>query len=111
MPQTAWVLKDLPKFDQQRNDDFILTFEGVTSREYTGLQVTKDPGVWVVWIGSGLMIFGLIVSFFFSHQRVWARIPKDSEGEIVLAGSANKNRVAFEKTFGQLVDEIREGKK
>jgi cytochrome c biogenesis protein len=107
MPQTAWVLKDLPKFDQQRNDDFILTFEGVTSREYTGLQVTKDPGVWVVWIGSGLMIFGLIVSFFFSHQRVWARIPKDSEGEIVLAGSANKNRVAFEKTFGQLVDEVR----
>jgi cytochrome c biogenesis protein len=108
MPQTAWVLKDLPKFDQQRNDDFILTFEGVTSREYTGLQVTKDPGVWVVWIGSGLMIFGLIVSFFFSHQRVWARIPKDSEGEIVLAGSANKNRVAFEKTFGQWVDEVRE---
>jgi cytochrome c biogenesis protein len=107
MPQTAWVLKDLPKFDQQRNDDFILTFEGVTSKEYTGLQVTKDPGVWVVWIGSGLMIFGLIVSFFFSHQRVWARIPKDSEGEIVLAGSANKNRVAFEKTFGQLVDSVR----
>jgi cytochrome c biogenesis protein len=106
MPQTAWVLKDLPKFDQQRNDDFILTFEGVTSREYTGLQVTKDPGVWVVWIGSGLMIFGLIVSFFFSHQRVWVRIPKDSGGEIVLAGSANKNRVAFEKTFGQLVDEV-----
>ena len=107
MPQTAWVLKDLPKFDQQRNDDFILTFEGVTSREYTGLQVTKDPGVWVVWTGSSLMIFGLIVSFFFSHQRVWARIPKDSEGEIVLAGSANKNRVGFEKTFGQLVDEVR----
>jgi cytochrome c biogenesis protein len=107
MPQTAWVLKDLPKLDRQRNDDFILTFEGVTSREYTGLQVTKDPGVWVVWIGSGLMIFGLIISFFFSHQRVWARIAKDSEGEIVLAGSANKNRVAFEKTFGQLVDKVR----
>ena len=107
MPRTGWVLKGLPKFDQQSIDDFILTFEGVTSREYSGLQVTKDPGVWVVWIGSGLMIFGLIVSFFFSHQRVWARIPKDSEGEIVLAGSANKNRVAFEKTFGQLVGEVR----
>jgi cytochrome c biogenesis protein len=111
MPRTAWVLKGLPKFDQQRIDGFILTFEGVTSREYTGLQVTKDPGVWVVWIGSGLMIFGLIVSFFFSHQRVWARIPKDSGGEIVLAGSANKNRIAFEKTFGQWVDEVRGEKK
>jgi cytochrome c biogenesis protein len=107
MPQTAWVLKDFQKFDQQRNDDFILTFEGVTSKEYTGLQVTEDPGVWIVWFGSGLMIFGLIVSFFFSHQRVWVRISKDSEGEIVFAGSTNKNRVGFEKTFSQLVEEIR----
>ncbi len=106
-PRAFWVLKDLPKFDPQNNNDFILTFEGVTSKEYTGLQVTKDPGVWIVWIGSGLMIFGLIVSFFFSHQRVWIRIPKSSGKEIILAGSANKNRVGFEKTFNQLVDGVR----
>jgi cytochrome c biogenesis protein len=106
-PQAAWVLKDLPRFDQQRNDDLILTFEGVTSREYTGLQVTKDPGVWIVWLGSGLMILGFIVSFFFSHQRVWVRISKGSAGEIVVAGSANKNRIGFEKTFGQFVEEVR----
>jgi cytochrome c biogenesis protein len=53
------------------------------------------------------MILGLIVSFFFSHQRVWVRIPKDPGGEIVLAGSTNKNKVGFEKSFGQLVDSIR----
>ncbi len=106
-PQTFWVLKDFPKFDPQHNNDFILTFEGVTSKEYTGLQVTKDPGVWIVWIGSGLMIFGLIVSFFFSHQKVWIRISKSSGKEIILAGSANKNRVGFEKTFGQLVEGVR----
>jgi len=106
-PRVFWVLKDLPKFDPQNNNDFILTFEGVTSKEYTGLQVAKDPGVWIVWIGSGLMIFGLIVSFFFSHQRVWIRIPKSSDKEIILAGSANKNRVGFEKTFGHLIEGVR----
>ena len=106
-PRAFWVLKDLPKFDPQNNNDFILTFEGVTSKEYTGLQVTKDPGVWIVWIGSGLMIFGLIVSFFFSHQRVWIRIPKSSDKEIILAGSTNKNRVGFEKTFNHMVDGVR----
>jgi cytochrome c biogenesis protein len=100
-------LKAFPKFDEQRKDEFLLTFEGDSSREYTGLSVTKDPGVWVVWIGCGLMIFGLIVSFFFSHQRVWVRIPKSPKGEIVLAGSANKNRIGFEKTFGELAGEIR----
>jgi cytochrome c biogenesis protein len=105
-PRPFWLLKAFPKFDEQRKDEFILTFEGFTEKEYTGLQVTKDPGVWVVWIGCGLMIIGLIVSFFFSHQRVWVRIPKDPGGEIVLAGSTNKNRVGFEKTFGQLVDRV-----
>jgi len=106
-PQTFWALKDYPKFDQQRGDEFFLTFEGVTSREYTGLQVTKDPGVWIVWGGSGLMIFGIIVSFFFSHQRVWVRISKNPDGEVVLAGSTNKNRIGFEKNFGELVNRVR----
>ena len=106
-PRPFWLLKAFPKFDEQRKDDFVLTFEGDSPREYTGLSVTKDPGVWVVWIGCGLMIFGLIVSFFFSHQKVWVRIPRGPEGEIVLAGSANKNRVGFEKTFGGLVDGVR----
>jgi cytochrome c biogenesis protein len=106
-PRPFWLLKAFPKFDEQRKDEFILTFEGFTEKEYTGLSVTKDPGVWVVWIGCGLMIFGLIVSFFFSHQRVWVRIPKSPGGEIVLAGSANKNRMGFEKTFSELVDGAR----
>jgi cytochrome c biogenesis protein len=111
-PRSFWLLKSFPKLDERRGDEFTLTFEGMTSKEYTGLQVTKDPGVWVVWIGCGLMIFGLIVSFFFSHQRVWMKISKSPGGEIVLAGSTNKNRVGFEKTFGQLVEGLRSlGKK
>jgi cytochrome c biogenesis protein len=106
-PRPFWLLKAFPKFDEQRKDEFILSVEEVTEKEYTGLSVTKDPGVWVVWIGCSLMILGLIVSFFFSHQRVWVRIPKSPGGEVVLAGSADKNRVGFEKIFGELAGEIR----
>jgi cytochrome c biogenesis protein len=73
--------------------------------------VTKDPGVWIVWVGSGLMIFGLIISFFFSHQRVWIRIPKGSGREIILAGSTNKNKVGFEKTFNHLIEGVRNTRK
>jgi cytochrome c biogenesis protein len=105
-PRPFWLLKGYPKFDEQRNDEFILSIEEVIEREYTGLQVTKDPGVWIVWAGCSLMIIGLIVSFFFSHQRVWVRIPKTPTGEIVLAGSTNKNRVGFEKTFHHLGERV-----
>jgi len=87
-PQTTWVFKGSSGIDQQRNDEFILTLEEIIPLEYTVLQVTRDPGVWIVWVGSGLLILGLIMSFFFSHQRVWVKIPKGFEGEIVVAGYA-----------------------
>jgi cytochrome c biogenesis protein len=105
-PRALWALKEGQRFDQQKSDEFSLTFEKVSAQEYTGLQVTKDPGVWVVWIGCGLMVVGLIISFFFSHQKIWVRIPKGGE-EIVLAGSTNRNRIGFEKVFNQWVERVR----
>jgi cytochrome c biogenesis protein len=107
-PRSFWVMKGLAKVEPQMGEEVAISFEGVKSREYTGLQVTRDPGVWVVWIGCGLMIFGFIVSFFFSHQRVWVRVPKSTArpaaGEIILAGSANKNQIGFERTFRHLAE-------
>ena len=111
-PRSLWLFRGPSGRDQQKGEDFSLSFEGLLTREYTGLQVAKDPGVWIVWFGSGLLIFGLIVSFFFSHQRVWARISKGegkTPGEIILAGAASKNRLAFEKTFEQWAEKLRSG--
>jgi cytochrome c biogenesis protein len=106
-PKVFWVLKGGTKGGPKEVDgELLFTLENVTTKEYTGLQVTKDPGVWIVWVGCGLMIFGLILSFFFSHQRVWIRIPKKSGEEILLAGTANKNRIGFEKKFDQLTKSL-----
>ena len=69
----------------------------------TGLQVAKDPGVWWVYIGCGLMLFGLYVAFFMSHRRIWLLVSDSEKGkEIILTGSANKNRPGFERLFDNL---------
>ncbi|MEW6520969.1 MAG: cytochrome c biogenesis protein ResB [Thermodesulfobacteriota bacterium] len=66
----------------------------------TGLQVTKDPGVWYVYIGCTLMLLGLMVAFFLSHQRIWIHIRKKDAGtSLLISGNTNKNRMAFEKNF------------
>lgn len=59
---------------------------------YTGLQVSKDPGTWIVWLGSIVLIGGLIVAFFIPHKRVWARLEKKGEDKtrLVIGGLANK---------------------
>jgi cytochrome c biogenesis protein len=69
----------------------------------TGLQVAKDPGVWIVYLGCGLMMVGLYMAFFMSHRRVWLYCTTDKGGDrLVLAGSANKNKQAFVKTLTEL---------
>lgn len=73
----------------------------------TGLQVAKDPGVWIVYIGCGMMILGLFVAFFMSHRRIWVLLKQeDGVNVILVAGSANKNKLGFEKTFANLTETL-----
>jgi cytochrome c biogenesis protein len=69
----------------------------------TGLQVAKDPGVWVVYFGCGLMMLGLYMAFFLAHQRIWLYKEVGTAGTtLYLGGSTNKNKPAFARHFSQL---------
>lgn len=73
----------------------------------TGLQVAKDPGVWFVYVGCGLMLIGLYMAFFMSHKRIWLYKRTDESGtELLLAGSVNKNKAEFSKQFSKLANRI-----
>ena len=99
-----WLVQGRPDLDRQRADSLVFSFGGLSSKMFTGLQVAKDPGVNIVWLGCALMVIGLIMAFFLSHQRVWVRLAQGADGrvEVVLAGSASRNRLAFEKRFEKL---------
>jgi len=99
-----WLFQGRPDLDRQRNDSLVFSFGGLSSKMFTGLQVAKDPGVNIVWLGCALMVIGLIMAFFLSHQRVWVRLAQGTDGrvEVVLAGSTSRNRLAFEKRFEKL---------
>lgn len=74
----------------------------------TLLLISKDPGVTTVYTGCIIMVLGLVVSFFFSHRRIWVKITPDGKGQalILIGGVSNKNKAAFEETFDKLGDEI-----
>lgn len=73
----------------------------------TGLQVARDPGVWVVYVGCISMLVGLYMAFFMSHQRIWLyRKNGSSDPALILSGSTNKNKMAFTKTFNELKTNI-----
>ena len=81
----------------------VLHYKGEEKRMYTGLQVAKDPGVEVVWLGCILMVFGICAAFFLSHRRIWVRI---QNGSVTVGGNASKNQGAFEQTFEGVVDRL-----
>jgi cytochrome c biogenesis protein len=88
-------------------EDYIISYRGYWGTRFTGLQVTKDPGVWVVYTGFIMLCIGPLIAFFGSHRKLWVRI-QDRKGQavILVAGSANRNRLGFEREFNRIVEEI-----
>ena len=76
---------------------------------YTNLLlVTKDPGVWVVWLGCALMVIGSMVAFFMSHRRIWVTLqPVGKKTGIKLGGTAHRNQPAFEIFFDELKKKLK----
>jgi len=103
-PNYFKVFKDHPSLDELRGDRFIFSLTGTNLKYYTGLQVNKDPGVWVVWIGCTLMCLGLCVAFFMSHKRIWIVLP--DKGKARIYGNASKNQPSFKNEFEALTEKL-----
>jgi cytochrome c biogenesis protein len=104
-PQTFIAFKNYPEMNAQRGDSLIFGYDGSTAKQYTGLQVAKDPGVWVVWLGCALMVVGLGIAFFMSHKRIWVVVTK---GHARMYGNASKNQAAFQMQFEELSEKFHE---
>lgn len=108
-PAEFWAEEEVPVNVERAGNVYTFT---IKQRFATGLQVAKDPGVWTVYAGCTLMLFGLYVAFFLSHRRLWVYIVGDDKGSrIVFSGNSNKNKLGFEKTFAALADKFRTNEK
>lgn len=97
------VFKNFPEFDKQRKGTYLFSLEEFDQRYYTGLQATKDPGVWVVWLGCTLLVVGCLIAFFVSHRRIWVVLrEKDGKVHVRLVGTSHRNQPAFELYFDKL---------
>ncbi len=66
----------------------------------TGLQIKSDPGVPIVYLGFGLLMIGVIMSYI-SFSQVWAL----QEGDrLFLGGKTNRAQVAFEREIMSLIE-------
>ncbi|MGB5751224.1 MAG: cytochrome c biogenesis protein ResB [Desulfobacterales bacterium] len=105
-----------PIFNKTRKDDMLISVSGVKAqpaeeRYFTGLQVSRDPGVWVVYTGFILIIVGCYITFFMSHRQVCVDIVESGQNcRIVVTGTANKNKIGNERKLKTLSQTLSRGK-
>lgn len=107
-----------PKFDRMRRGELVIAVADVQGdayaaaresdvRYYTGLQITKDPGVWLVYIGFMVMVAGCFITFFTSHQRVCVALrAENGQTRVTVAGLANKNRIGMQMRMEKLARKL-----
>ena len=85
-----------------------LSFTFDRESQFTGLNVARDPGVMLVWLGAFLLFIGFVLRFTVPHKRLWARIAARPNGGAVVGVASLGNRYAALSTeFETLVNEIR----
>lgn len=102
------IFERFPKLDPGSFKPYVFFLEGMDSRYYTGLQVSKDPGVPLVWVGFVSIVVGLFVTFFMFHRMVWVRISRGKKDlKVEVAGMGSKNPVGLERELDALSGELR----
>jgi cytochrome c biogenesis protein len=107
---TQWIFPAYNPVGQGQEADYRFEYRDLQMGYFTGLEVSHEPGQWLVWAGCILMGVGLFVAFYMAHMRLWIAAVPDARGKLVLwiGGQANKNRDRFEQKFEEVVDSIRE---
>ncbi|HEX8800616.1 MAG TPA: cytochrome c biogenesis protein ResB, partial [Terriglobales bacterium] len=107
---TQWIFPAYNPVGQGQEAGYRFEYRDLQMGYFTGLEVSHEPGQWLVWVGCVLMGVGLFVAFYMVHMRLWVVAVPDARGKLVLwiGGQANKNKDRFEQKFEDVVERIRE---
>lgn len=97
-------------FDKMFKPEMSVSIVDFRKKYYTGLQITKDPGVLYVYAGFFFMIIGCYIAFFMSHQSLCMEVVDTGNGthKVQLSGTANKNRISLKMKIKKIADQIRD---
>ena len=84
-----------------------ISLTNAKQRYLTGLQVKKDPGVLIVWLGCTVLIVGFAVVFWVPHRRMWLWIGhRKGRTVVILSGQTNKNKLRLEKDMKKIEEAL-----
>jgi cytochrome c biogenesis protein len=107
MQTSPWIFYHYPELFDIKGSKYAFELVGYQPKKFTGLQITKDPGVIIVWIGSTMIVVGITLSSFIYHRRLWAKvIPNQGGVSVHLGGTTHKSQIDFNKEFRKLTERM-----
>lgn len=74
-------------------------------RYASGLQLSKSPGKWLVYLGSLLLTLGIFVMFYVRERRLWLLVDK-SGTRMSMAANAGNNKRFFEDEWKTRLEDM-----
>lgn len=68
----------------------------------TGLQIKSDPGIPIVYLGFGLLMLSVLMSYV-SHSQIWALQEGD---KVYIGGKTNRASVVFEREILEILEQL-----
>ncbi|MFP3981033.1 MAG: cytochrome c biogenesis protein ResB [Desulfobacterales bacterium] len=103
----------VPNFDKMlhemgfRRGDYWISVKDAEFRQYTGLQITRNPGIPLVYAGFAIMILGCYVTFFMYHRKMCIELIPENQGtRIAVAGISTRNRAAVKNAAKKLAGRL-----
>jgi len=99
----TWSFSRMPELQALGNQAYRFYITGMTAPEFTGLELSWDPGMPVAYTGFFIAIVTLVGNFMFKHRQIWAYLDEQT-GVLVLGAKVRKGEMIDE--FETLVEKI-----
>ena len=82
-----------------------LQLDGFDEVKASGLQITRSPGKTIVYLGSMLLVLGIICMFYIRELRVWVLVKSD---QVRVAMASNRKTSDLDRDFARHRDALQQ---
>jgi cytochrome c biogenesis protein len=85
-----------------------MSFTFLEASQYSGLQVSRDPGNSLIWVASALFLAGLVLVFYLPRRQIWLAVYTDLSGTSRLLVRLDSSKgIGAEGEFSKLISDIK----
>ena len=84
---------------------YYLQLDNFKHIEASGLQLTKSPGQFWVYLGSALLVLGVFAMFYVRERRLWLLLKPN---EVLMAMSSNRKNLDLDADFNRTKQQLRQ---